>query len=369
MKGVRILKGFLSKKVLLAVLFFLLVYTDFAFCGSVAFDSSVYSLEIGGIGKRESIRSVASELLDVGIEEYKRALFGSAEKTLLKAKAYKRYLTGQELGSLNRYLKSASEAAVRRKGALEHIRAADKLVREGKIIRAKAHLKEIKGSELLTKREKSFIKEALNKIDEWLAEYGRQTESLYNRSVELYNAGQLENARSGFIRVARSGLVVKPEGETPEDYIHKIDLLVGKSDGSFRVTDVELFERQSELQSDLTVKEGLLGGRAGQRMKGLQRPEEAYFEAISRKRKLVEGYTEAVVTDSMTKARDYLDVGKFYGAQKEIGNARKTLEENRLYLADDVFARYNSQLEKLEQEITEGRKRWLGGFNGDKSFE
>jgi len=369
LKGVRILKGFLSKKVLLAVLFFLLFYTDFAFCGSEAFDSSVYGIEIGGIGRRESICSVASELLDVGIEEYNRALFGSAEKTLLKAKEYKRYLSGQERSRLNRYLKSASEAAVRRKGVLEHIGAADKLVREGKIIRAKAHLKEIKSSELLTRREKSFIKEALKKIDEWLAEHQRQTEELYNRSVELYNAGQLENARSGFIRVARSGLVVKPEGETPEDYIHKIDLLVGKSIGAFTITDVELFERQSEVQSGLTVKEGLLGGRAESRIKGLQRPEEAYFEAVSRKRKLVEGYTRAVVTDSMTKARDYLDVGKFYRAQKEIENAQKTLEENRLYLADDVFGQYNSQLGKLGQEITEGRKRWLGGFNGDRSFE
>jgi len=113
----------------------------------------------------------------------------------------------------------------------------------------------------------------------------------------------------------------------------------------------------------------LLGSRAESRIKGLQRPEEAYFEAVSRKRKLVEGYTRAVVTDSMTKARDYLDVGKFYRAQKEIENAQKTLEENRLYLADEVFAQYNSQLGKLEQEIMEGRKKWLGGFNGDRSFE
>ncbi len=366
MKEVRILSKFL----LAAALLFLLFCPDIAFSESMAFDSSVYGIEIGGIGKRESIRSVASELLEVGIEEYKRSLFGSAEESLLKAKEYKSYLSGQERSHLNRYLKSASEAAVRRKGVLEHIRAADKLVREGKIIRARAHLKEIKGSELLTEREKTFIKEALKKINQWLAEYQKQTEELYSRSVELYDTGQLENARAGFIKVARSGLLAKLEGETPEDYIHKIDLLVGKSDGAFsRVTDVELFERQSELQSGLTVKEGLLGGRAESRIKGFQRPEEAYMEAISRKRKLVEGYTRAVVTDSMTKAKDYLDIGKFYKAQQEIEYAQKTLEENRLYLGDDVFMQYNSQLLKLEQQITEGRKKWLGGFNGDRSLE
>lgn len=369
LKEVRILKGFLFKKILLAALFCLLFCTDFAFCESETFESSIYDVEIGGIGKRESVRQVASELLAVGIEEYNRSLFGSSEKTLLKAKEYRRYLTGRERSRLSMYLKSAAEAAVRRKGVLEHIKAADTLVREGEIIRAKAHLKEIKGSELLTEREKSFVKEALKKIEKWLAEHQRQTEELYNHSVELYNAGQLENARSGFIRVARSGLVVKPEDQTPEDYVHKIDLLLGDNVGTFTVSDIELFERQSEIQSGLVVKEGLLGSRAETKIKGLQRPEEAYMEAVSRKRKLVEGYTSAVVTDAVTKAKDYLDVGKFYRAQKEIENAQKALEENRLYLADDVFMQYNSQLGQLEQQITEGRKKWLGGFNGDRAFE
>jgi len=163
--------------------------------------------------------------------------------------------------------------------------------------------------------------------------------------------------------------VVKPEDQTPEDYVHKIDLLLGDNVGTFTVSDIELFERQSEIQSGLVVKEGLLGSRAETKIKGLQRPEEAYMEAVSRKRKLVEGYTSAVVTDAVTKAKDYLDVGKFYRAQKEIENAQKALEENRLYLADDVFMQYNSQLGQLEQQITEGRKKWLGGFNGDRAFE
>lgn len=370
MKEVRILKRSLNKRILLAsVLLLLIFYPDFAFCGSEVFDSSIYGLEIGGIGRKESISSVARELLEVGIEEHKRALFGSAEKSLLRAKEYRRYLTGQERSRLDRYLKSASQAAVRRKGVLEHIQAADRLVREGKIIRAKAHLKQIKGSELLTERENSFVKVSLKKVEQWINEHKKQSEELYNHSIELYNAGQLENARAGFIRVALSGLVVKPEGETAEDYIHKIDLLVGKADGTFTITDAELFERQSEVERVLAIKEGLLGGRAVSRIEGLQRPEEAYIEAVSRKRKLVEGYTNAVVTDSMAKARDYLDVGKFYQAQRDIENAQEILEKNRLYLSDDVFKQYDSQLEELGKQITEGRKKWLGGINGDMLIE
>lgn len=117
---------------------------------------------------------------------------------------------------------------------------------------------------------------------------------------------------------------------------------------------------------------GLLDSEAARDRKGLTvlgRPQELYIEGVSHKRKLVMGYTSAVVNDSVTKARGYLDVGKFYNAQKELEKAKKVLAEKRLYLDDDIFAEYSSQIEKLEQEITEGRAKWLGGFSNKSSLE
>ena len=372
MEGPRILKVYLRKKLFFASLSFFLFCPGLFVFGSGMFEGRPDGAGIGGIGKRQSVRNMAVELLEVGIEEYKQALFGASEKTLLKAQMYKRYLSEEERSRLSRYLKSASEAAVRRKSALDHIKSADRLVREGKIIRAKAHLKEINGSELLTEREKRFVKEGLEKINKWLAEQQAQIKKLYERSAAFYNAGQLENSRAGFIKVARSGLVVMPDGQCPEDYIHKIDLLIGKSVEPFGLTDADLFERQSKVRDAFSGKDGLLDSEAARDRKGLTvlgRPQELYIEGVSHKRKLVMGYTSAVVNDSVTKARGYLDVGKFYNAQKELEKAKKVLAEKRLYLDDDIFAEYSSQIEKLEQEITEGRAKWLGGFSNKSSLE
>ena len=47
--------------------------------------------------------------------------------------------------------------------------------------------------------------------------------NLYNTSVDLFNAGQLEQAREGFLKISESGLLDTPEGYTANDYLAKID--------------------------------------------------------------------------------------------------------------------------------------------------
>ena len=54
-------------------------------------------------------------------------------------------------------------------------------------------------------------------------EQQRKISDLYNRSIALYKAGQLEKAREGFIEVLKSGLVPANTATTIQDYITKIN--------------------------------------------------------------------------------------------------------------------------------------------------
>ena len=46
---------------------------------------------------------------------------------------------------------------------------------------------------------------------------------IYNRSVDLYKAGELEKAREGFAKIAGNTFLVPPDGQRAEDYIARID--------------------------------------------------------------------------------------------------------------------------------------------------
>jgi hypothetical protein len=331
----------------------------------------IFDVESGGLGKREAVHTIAVEMIEVGIDEYEESLFDAAEKTLQRAQRYKKYLSNDELSKLNRYLKQASANAIKRKGIVDHILQADKLVKEGQLIRAKAHLKAIDDSELLTDRERKLIKEGLEKIDLWAKEQEKQIEQIYQKSIQLYSEGQLENARAGFIKVAESGLLVLPDGQTAEDYIHMIDSVSGKAAGQLAITDMELYAQKKGAEKALPGG-GILGdgkplGKPSPIKEGLgiisPKPEDTYFEAINQKRSLIQGYTNALVKDSFVKARDYINTGKYYQAQKELERIKQVLEENRLYIDDGFYTQSSAQVRQYEDEITRGREKWLGGIN------
>ena len=334
--------------------------------------AQVIEVDTGGIGKREAVHRMAIELIEVGIEQCDKALFEAAEKSFKKAERFKKYLSDGEFSKLVRYLKRSSSGAAQRKGIVEHILQADKLVKEGELIRAKAHLKAVNGSEFLTDRERKLVKEGLNKVDEWLKGKEKQIERIYERSVQLYNEGQVEDARAGFIRVAESGLLALKEGETAEDYIHMIDNVVGETARPLAITDIELYEQKRMTEIGLPKGAAILGdgkepARTGT-MGGLgiiktKQPEDAYFEAINQKRSLIQGYTIAIVKDSFLKTKDYISTGKYYQAQKEVERVRGVLEENRLYIEDDFYTQSSSQLRQFEDEINKGREKWLGGIS------
>jgi hypothetical protein len=55
---------------------------------------------------------------------------------------------------------------------------------------------------------------------------------LYSRSMELYRAGKLEEARAGFVGVLVSGLMPRPIEQTLRDYIKDIDNRLARERGA-----------------------------------------------------------------------------------------------------------------------------------------
>ncbi len=343
---------------------------------AVADDPEPIGSDIGSVGRQEASRTVAVELLAVGIEEYKQVLFEASYNSLTRAQKYKKYLTDAENAKLSKYLKAAKDSVSKKKEATEHIRSADRLIRQGQFIRAKAHLKAVDGSGLLTTKEKDVVENGLKKIEGWLKEQEKQIKQIYDRSVELYNEGQFDNARAGFIEVAKNGLLSLPDGQTAEDYIHKIDTSVGKIGGTFTPTDLSLYESESTVKSGSWSEDGGILNKKDKvnANKNVFSPkiksaELAQLATMSRKNSVAQGYTQAIVKDALTKARGYIKNSNFYQAQKSIDNARKALNENRLYLDADDFDEYNRSLKKLEEEVSAGRKKWLAPLGSDSPLK
>lgn len=332
-------------------------------------DAFVPESPISGIGSELSVRNVALEMMNVGIEQYNRALFDASEKTLLKAQQFKKYLTEAEIGTLTRYLRKATVAAVKRKGAIEDLRQADKLLKENQFLRAKAHLVNISTSELLTPLESEVVRKGLEIINKNLAEQDKQYLDIYQQSVLLYEQGQLEAARAGFIRVTLYGLLVLPLDRMPEQYIEKIDGVLGKAVSPLMTTE-GLFSQS--FQPIFAPDGSLLGDRARYKTfpgTGTQlRAEEAPAMNPARK-SLVQSYVNAVVTSSIAKAREHIKSGKFYLAQNQIETAKKAIGDNLSFLEKDIVERYDSQLKEIQAQINDGIAKAFGSAQIDSAID
>ena len=167
--------------------------------------------------KASVMRQVGQEWIKVGAAQFKRALFEAAEKSFTEAAAYEEYLSEGERKEINNWLEKTRKATSERQVALEHIRKAGELVESGEQIKAKAHYEKVRSSELLTEQERKQTAEHLRNIDEHFDSQKKNINELYNKSVELYHAGELDKARDGFLEVTRYGLLSTPKGKSPED--------------------------------------------------------------------------------------------------------------------------------------------------------
>lgn len=324
--------------------------------------------------KQMIVQQVAQDWITVGLTQYGRGLYEKAKQSFLQAQEYKEYLTATELEKLNDYLKKIQTASAERKGVVEHLQKADELTAKGELIKAKAHLKEIKNNEFLTKQEHREVTVKLKKLDSQIADQTKDAAELYDLSVEYYLAGEFENAREGFLKIAGKGLLTLPQGQTAEDYLVKIDnALLAKVSPSEPVETKPIEKSTPEpvkpLPSDsISLDSGqqtiadpndaavtvVAGPSAGNAVR---------TETDSRKKSILQSYIKAIINDAIAKTQNYLNQGAFNKAKEIVETAEETLNKNQPELGDELFRQYNSQLQQLTERIAKERARWLGAWD------
>jgi type II secretory pathway component GspD/PulD (secretin)/TolA-binding protein len=338
--------------------------------------SGVVPAQTSETDKQKVVRQVAQKWIQVGMEQYQRGFFKAAEQSFLRAQDYQEYLTPDEREKLSELLEKTHLAVLERTRVLEHIQTAEQLVKQGKPIKAKAHLEKVRDSGSLTEEERQQITEELGRIDNQINEQKKQITEIYNRSVEFYRSGQLEKARDGFTEVARSGLLAAPEGETAEDYLVKIDrVLAGKPElppsieakpqKQLPETTVAVIEDEDKLLGLETEPAQKSQEEVVQEQKpvAIAEPKAAepvtdegnYLEVINRKRNILRSHTRAVVNDAVTKAQNYVSQGEFDKAKEAVETAERAVNKNQLHLGDELFKQYSDQLKQLTEKIAEGR--------------
>ena len=386
METARVLIKSLGRKWLLVILASILLVTTVL--------SEVASSQANKTDKQKIVRQVAQKWIQVGVEQYKRGFYKAAEQSFLRAQDYEEYLAAGERERLSRLLEETHVASLERRRILGHIQTADELEKQGELIKAKTHLEKIKDSKFLTEEERKLIGEGLKEIETRLAEQKRQITEVYDRSVEFYRAGQLEEAREGFIEAAKSGLLSTSEAEQVEDYLVKIDDALTRQVKPSPPIEAEAEKKLAEppaaavgqVKADKEalgiIEEELLGFEVEAAVRDTEAevveepkkpsepaeidvverkaPEElpvkgSYIEVVNRRRNILRGHTRAVVNDAVAKAQGYISQGEFDKAKEAVETAERAVNENQLHLGDDLFKQYRSDLKQLTEKIVRGR--------------
>jgi type II secretory pathway component GspD/PulD (secretin) len=341
--------------------------------------------------KEKVVRQVAQKWIEIGAEQYRRGYFKAAKQSFLRAQDYQEYLTADERGKLTALLEKTHEGILAREYILEAIRIADGLVKQGESGKAKAKLEEIKDSEFLTKAERELIAKGLTKLGNQVDEQKKEIAELYNRSVEFYNAGQLEEAREGFVKVAtRNDLVAAPPGQTAEDYLLKIDNVLAKKAEPSNPTEAK---PEDELGATIeAITKELLGGEAEPNevaeQQVVQEPNElvvaavpegevtepvaskdTYIEVINRKRSIRQSHTRAVVNDAVGKVQNYISQDEFDKAKEEVERAERIVNEYQMDLGDELFGQYSGELKQLAETIVQAQDQRAQQLQEQKRLE
>jgi TolA-binding protein len=326
------------------------------------------------------LREQALSWIQVGITQLNRRLYEQAEKSFQAAREYQEYLTAGEKKKLQENLDKASRAVVERKVVLENLVQARDLLNSGRPIEARSHYEKVRNSPYLTGQERKEIARELKSVDTAFDKRRKEITGLYNRSVQLYRAGDLERARDGFAEVVKSGILVAPRGQLAEDYLVQIDnILTGRlkppaepklTPKTPRTTPLQTAE-SAHVQTD-SNQQGILPEQVTQKqMQKLQQelmevkaaaettPEKQLETAMPREEpraKIIRTYTKAVVNDAETKVEQFIGRGEFDKALTAVRSATLVVGENRPVIGEDAFVEYSTRLKKLAERIIQARK-------------
>jgi hypothetical protein len=330
--------------------------------------------------KQKTLREVAQNWIQVGITQFKKGFYKQAEESFLAARELQEYLTAEEHKELEQYIADTGNSLVERKAVLEDIQKAKDLVNQGEPIKARMYYEKARNNPYLTEQERRQIADELKKVDVNFDKQKKEITALYNRSVELYRAGEIEKAREGFVEVAKYGLLVTPPGQTPEDYLIQIDsILIERRKSQFAgesnlipppaPVEQPAVTHPSADNSELDLlpagpEQIIDDNRQPEGFKGEMAEVAAAAEptlvgekpdlttpAPGSKTKIIRTYTKAVVENAELRAKSYINKGEFDKAVIVLHNASDVVGENRAFIGNNLFIQYTVRLKYLADKI------------------
>jgi len=317
--------------------------------------------------KKEVFNKVAREWILVGQKQYERGFYSQAEETLLRITSgdYQQYLSGGDRKKIDKLLEKIRVAVVERSLFIERsIHTAEDMMMLGKLAEAKAHLEKLKADKSLSKAETALVEKAFEKLEAKAEEQKKEIAGLYSRSVDLYQAGEFEKAREGFVKVVRSGFSVGPAEKAAEHYLVTIDKIISKR-AEFKLSkELEVEESPETRATD--IEEKLLGIKAEDfaRVEASKELEDKgraaaepveeksrFVKSVDGKTKILYSYLDAVLSDTKDKVKKYIGTEEFYKARKAIDTAAQRVLENRFRISGESLKYYGGQLKQLGVKI------------------
>ncbi len=290
------------------------------------------------------IRSVAENWLAVANKQFERGFYRACQQSLFRAKDYEKYLTDLQVQNLYGLMKKTTAILAEKIRVQEVMVSAEELFTEGHLQEAHQQLKTVIDSEMITAAERGRIDAMLTEIAQQLANQKKlqriaEFAEIYVRSVEFYEAGELEKAREGFLEVAKSGLEANGDGLPAEDYLLKIDsMLVERLALPSFEEDEEVAEKRATVQK---------GGRSN----------------------ILRSYVRAVVNDAVDKTESFLSQGEFEQAGQAVESAWEVVARNENSLGEVLFVRYGSELDKLAARVARSEDERLLQLEEQKRLE
>lgn len=331
---------------------------------SALFLPNVAVCDNGQQDRQKLIEQLVDRWMRIGMEQYERRYFKAAEQSFLMAKDYEEYLGTEQREKLNDLIEKSHAAAAEVDRLSADLAMAQKLMSEGRLAEARALFEAARDSQYLTAETRQIVEQGLAQTSGENVTRQAEMAKLYKQSVDYYNAGELEKARTGFLEVSRSGLMIAPAGSTAEDYLVKIDAALAQKmmmqpdepQPAAGDTERELFGDQQHVsmkkEMPMAVERPKVSSQPVARTS--EQPEQGggYIGVVKRRQNILRSHTEAVVSDALAKARGYLAENQFDQATNSVEYARNIVNKNRMSLGEELFERYSEELQSMQDEIS-----------------
>ncbi len=202
--------------------------------------------------KQEAMRQRVQWNIAIAEDQYQRGLYKETEQTLLKTQSeYDAYMSSQDREKVGGLLAQVRLALAEREKIAGYLQASDELAANRQYLEAKSRLEAIKDNHFLTPDERRQVAAAIKRLDRESASYKKRVQSLFDESVRLYRAGQIEAARAGFAEVAISGTDVASRARMAAEMIKDSELLTASERNQIAAGIQDLGKRPASYENQI----------------------------------------------------------------------------------------------------------------------